>query len=226
MAQQQALDVGGGNTTPQRNYAQDNAPQFVGGDTSPSGAIVPSSQSQADVAPPPATPTTQLANVNPPQSLASTLTPLAGSYLGGSIGGEIGAQVAGGADLSSAASSTLGNLGTVLREPVSGMSLSNPLGDATGAGFADGLGGAAGAGIGAGLVTAALGAATKQQPKVYVPEALGVGAGTFIGSLFTPILGPLGPIIGGELGSSKPVQTFISHAIAPVESFFSHLFTF
>ena len=79
--------------------------------------LIPASKAQADVAPPPQAPTTKLATVNAP-NLKGSLATTAGTYLGSAIGGEIGAQVGGGADLSSAASSTLSNLGTTLKEPL------------------------------------------------------------------------------------------------------------
>lgn len=186
----QAINTGSGNPSPNppQRYAS-NAPEFVGGQTNPqTGAIIPASQTLADVAPAPQTPTTQLANVNPPSS-TSKLAPLAGSYLGGSIGGEIGAQLAGGADLGAAASSVANNIGTVLKEPIAAntgdlSSLADASGESLGTAFDTSLGTAAGAG----LFTAGIGAATGEQAKVYVPQAVGsaagAGIGTFIGSLF------------------------------------------
>jgi hypothetical protein len=116
MAQQQALNTGGGANP----SSGSNAPEFVGGELNPkTGAITPASTAQANVAPPPKLPTTQLGKLNAP---TSGLPAVAGSYVGSAIGGEFGAQVSGGASLSSAASSTLSNLGTVLKEPLTSTS--------------------------------------------------------------------------------------------------------
>jgi hypothetical protein len=114
MAQEQALNTGSGNPapTPPQGYAS-NAPEFVGGQTNPqTGGIIPASQSLADVAPAPATPTTQLGSVKAPSP--SPLAPAAGSYLGGTFGGAAGAAVGGGASLSSALSSTAANAKNIL----------------------------------------------------------------------------------------------------------------
>ena len=55
---------------PRQGYAS-NGPEFVGGQTNPqTGGIIPASQTLADVAPAPRTPTTQLGNINPPSNIA------------------------------------------------------------------------------------------------------------------------------------------------------------
>jgi len=244
MAQEQAINTGSGNPAPNPAQYASNAPEFIGGQTNPqTGAIIPASQALADVAPvpPPATPTTQLGTLKAPAPLA----PAAGAYLGGTLGGAAGAAVGGGASLSSALSSTASNAKNILEfggTPASSTTsnawpqaadLGTGTSDAASVSLGSAADSAVGAGIGTGIVTAGVGALTGEKASVYVPQAVGStagsAAGTFIGALLTPVLGPLaapiGGVIGGTLGGSlKPVQTFVSHAIAPIESFFSHLF--